>query len=155
MSETSVLNAVARLLNDAALGTSCAVWEKDNPIPLVSECPAIRLKVGEGAIREKRLSGGAGNGTTLGGYKQVDWSMELHFFQYDNGDGYERFIDLVNAVKDVLRHHYRLDGLADEPPSFLMLQAEVMDTEEDASEVTTESPPVLRHIVVRDMIQEI
>lgn len=157
MTSVSVLNAMKDILVYEGLGKTCTVWEKDDPVPLMNELPAVRLKVGPPS-QETRLSGGAGSGLgTLGGYKSVEWVAEIHVFDVDTGDGWEAFLGLVDRIQDTLRRHYRLDGCADTPTpgTTLMYQAERMTTYDYPSEVTAEAPSTHRHMRIDDWVWEL
>lgn len=150
------MQAAEWLLDQHGVGKTVSIWEDDKPIPQVHECPAIRLKVPDNvSVTEKRLSGGFGNGASLGGYKQVDWPLEIHLFGFDDGTHYEEFTKIVKRLKEVLSMDYRFSGRADEPPGFLLFHAERIEVKHDHSEVTEAVPPVLRHVTLWDWICEV
>jgi len=156
MSELSVMEAVEWLLNQHAVAKTVSIWEEDKPEPELHECPAIRLKVPDNVnVQETRLAGGFGQGASLGGYKQVDWPLEIHIFSFDNGDGHKAFEQLVLRVKEVLSSDYRLSGRADIPPGFLLLHAERIDRKASHSETTASIPSVFRHATIWDWIREV
>lgn len=150
--------AVADILRSHFVPTTfktVTAWEVDNPWPLLSECPAVRLKVPKD-IKATRLSG-----DSTGGYMQSEWALEIHVFQYDNGDGYERFMDLVDTfgkIQSVLRSTPKLQGKADigPPGSSVLWSGQKTDLDVDPYIIDPETMPnVLRHATIKYWIREI
>lgn len=134
--------------------TSVSVWAEDDPIPLVSECPAVRIRANN-SIDAKRLSGDC-----QGGYAKADWPLDIEVFQFDDGSEYEewmKLVDLSGYIVTALRTNPRLKGLADVPPpgSSVLFSGQRVDLKDDPYAVTEEVPSVLRHATIKYWITEI
>lgn len=156
MGVLSCSRAVATILRTMVPELKTAnVWMENDPIPMVSECPAVRIRA-NGNINATRLSGDC-----QGGYAQAIWPLDIEVFQFDDGSKYEdwaKIIDITTGrIVVALRANPKLKGLADEPMpgSAVLYSGQKIELKDDPYSVTEEVPSILRHATIKYWITEI